>query len=103
MFRGGYAFVGTSRVIPRFRQYAPGLDVDASVCGVHAVDVRSGDVVGSLTWPDGNQIFSVEWLPVSMTRGFPFLAGRRAAASASRALFYSFTNGADPPSALEAR
>ncbi len=32
----GSRCVGTSRVIPRFRAYAPGLDVEASVCGVHA-------------------------------------------------------------------
>ncbi|MGH2362612.1 MAG: DUF4915 domain-containing protein, partial [bacterium] len=35
-FYGQIAFVGTSRVIPRFRRYAPGLDVDTSLCGVHA-------------------------------------------------------------------
>jgi hypothetical protein len=36
------AFVGTSRVIPRFRHYAPGLDVDRSRCGIHAVDLQTG-------------------------------------------------------------
>ena len=45
------AFVGTSRVIPRFRQYAPGLDVEASICGLHAVDTKSGKTRGSLIWP----------------------------------------------------
>ena len=30
-------FVGTSRVLPRFRQYAPGLDVDEGRCGIHAL------------------------------------------------------------------
>ena len=39
------AFVGTSRVIPRFRHYAPGLDVERSVCALHAVD-SSGRVLG---------------------------------------------------------
>lgn len=89
-FRGGVAFVGLSRVIPRFRVYAPGLDVDRSVCGIFAVEVRSGRVLGSLTWPQGNQIFAVDWLPAGLSAGFPFPArGRRAAASVSR-LFYSF-------------
>jgi hypothetical protein len=82
----GIAFVGTSRVIPRFRQYAPGLDDARSVCGVHAVDLRSGEVLGSLRWPLGNQIFAVEWVPADFSLGFPFPVGRRSA----RSLFYRF-------------
>ena len=65
------ALVGTSRVIPRFRMYAPGLDLDRSVCGVHAIDRRSGQLLGSLIWPEGNQIFAVEAVPLSVTSGFP--------------------------------
>ncbi len=29
-FRNGIAFVGTSRILPRFSKYAPGLEVDSS-------------------------------------------------------------------------
>jgi len=65
------ALVGTSRVIPRFRTYAPGLDLDRSVCGVHALDTHSGELLGSLIWPEGNQVFAVEALPLSITSGFP--------------------------------
>jgi uncharacterized protein (TIGR03032 family) len=82
------AFVGTSRVIPRFRQYAPGLDVEGSLCGIHAVDTRSGQFLGSLIYPLGNQIFAVEWLPLELTTGFPFSA-RRATAQQKK-LFYAF-------------
>ncbi len=90
-FCGGVAFVGTSRVIPRFRQYAPGLDVDASVCGVHAVEVKSGRVLGGLTWPAGNQIFAIDWIDRAVATGFPFAAaGRRAAKE--KALFYCYVN-----------
>ena len=71
-FSGDVAFVATSRVIPRFRQYAPGLDVDHSVCGVHAVDAKSGTTIASVIWPRGNQIFAVEAVPSSWTRGLPF-------------------------------
>ena len=89
-FHGDLAFVGTSRVIPRFRQYAPGLDVDKSVCGVHAVDAASGRVLASLRWPAGNQIFAVEWLPRAWTAGLPFRAGARRAAAQERRLFSAF-------------
>jgi uncharacterized protein (TIGR03032 family) len=75
-FWGNVAFVGTSRVIPRFRQYAPGLDVDHSVCGVHAVDPKSGTTLASVVWPRGNQIFALEAVPSSWTRGLPFSSDR---------------------------
>lgn len=88
-FCEGIAFIGTSRVLPRFRQYAPGLDVDASVCGVHAVDAASGVVRASLIWPDGNQIFSVDWAAADFTTGFCFRAGRRASVREKK-LFYAF-------------
>ena len=51
--------------------YAPGLDLERSVCGVHALDARSGDVMGSLVWPEGDQVFAVEALPTELTSGFP--------------------------------
>jgi uncharacterized protein (TIGR03032 family) len=87
-FAGDVAFVGTSRVIPRFRAYAPGLDVDRSVCGVHAVDTRSGRLVGSLTFSSGNQIFAVELVPGEWSDGLPFYRGSSAAGA--RALFYAY-------------
>ena len=88
-FHDGVAFVGTSRVIPRFQQFAPGVDPDRSVCGVHAVDVARGKVLGSLVWPAGNQIFALEWVPAAFSRGLPFRAGRRAS-ERERVLFYAF-------------
>jgi uncharacterized protein (TIGR03032 family) len=90
-FCGHVAFVGTSRVIPRFRHYAPGLDVDRSQCGVHAVDWRSGAILASLIWPGGNQIFAIDWLPSSATSGLPFDTKQTAAArrQATR-LFFTY-------------
>jgi uncharacterized protein (TIGR03032 family) len=90
-FCGNVAFVGTSRVLPRFRRYAPGLDQSASVCGVHAVDTRSGRVLGSLIWPFGNQIFGIEHAPRRFTSGFPLPVGRPRALARIRKLFYSFS------------
>jgi uncharacterized protein (TIGR03032 family) len=87
------AFVGTSRVIPRFRQYAPGLDVESSTCALHAVDTASGRVLGSIQWPYGNQIFAIEWLPSAFSTGFPFVVGKKRAPEREKALFYAFEAG----------
>jgi uncharacterized protein (TIGR03032 family) len=89
-FHNSVAFVGTSRVIPRFRQYAPGLDVNKGLCGLHAVEIKSGKVLGSLNWPFGNQIFAVELVSSEITTGLPFLAGAKRALDRERKLFYSF-------------
>ncbi len=87
-FAGRFAFVGTSRIIPRFAQYAPGLDVARSRCAIHAVDAASGTVAGSLEFPSGNQIFAIEPVPWDWTTGFPFAPGLRP--HAARTLFYAF-------------
>lgn len=87
------AFVGTSRVLPKFTAYAPGLDINESVCAVHALDLKTGNPLGSIVFPYGNQIFAIEWLPAEVSDGLPFLAaGWNSAASegAAKSLFYSF-------------
>lgn len=83
------AFVGTSRVIPRFARYAPGLDVKKSRCGIFAIDTRTGRLLASLEWPAGNQIFAIDWMPDSVTSGF-FFEARRAARAAATAFFYNY-------------
>jgi len=89
-FHGDIAFVGTSRVIPRFQRYAPGLDLETSICAVHAVDVRTATIRGSLRWKWGNQIFAIDWLPRDVTCGFPWDVARKRPARIKR-LFYAFT------------
>ncbi len=89
-FVGDLAFVATSRVIPRFRQYAPGLDVDHSECGLHAVDPRSGQILASLVWPYGNQIFAIEALSPALATGFPFRVGRARPRAQEKQFFYAF-------------
>ncbi len=69
---GSVAFVGVSRVFPKFKSYAPGLSATDQTCGLYAVDLGSGKILGSITWPSGNQIFAIDWMPTSMSRGFPF-------------------------------
>jgi uncharacterized protein (TIGR03032 family) len=86
------AFVGTSRVIPRYHRYAPGLDTTRSQCGVHAVDRRTGRVLGSVVWPSGNQIFAVDWVPTAYSLGFPAVVGGRGSQARLRKLSYRFAS-----------
>jgi uncharacterized protein (TIGR03032 family) len=86
-FHRRVAFVGTSRVLPRFRQYAPGLELSRAVCGVHAIDADTGRVLGSLTWPGGNQIFAVDWVPARLAQALPFVMG---ASNPPLSLFYAY-------------
>ena len=69
--RNGVVFVGTSKIIPRFRHYAPGLDWRTSRAGVHAVELATGRILGSFYWPKGNQIFAIEGIPTKDATGFP--------------------------------
>ena len=68
------ALVGTSRIIRRTAQYAPGIDVDRARCAIHLVDLEGGGIEGSLIWPEGDQIFGIDWIARERCRGF--LAGR---------------------------
>jgi uncharacterized protein (TIGR03032 family) len=86
---GSIAFVGISRVIPRYARYAPGLDAHTSRCGVQAIDTRTGELVASLDWPAGNQVFALDWMPDTVTGGFVFDAGRRGSAG-DAAFFYRY-------------
>lgn len=76
-FHGRFLFVGTSRVLPRYQHYAPGLDPDRCIAGIHILDLQTGKTAASLTWPHGNQLFAIEAVPRSLTVGFPFLASKR--------------------------
>jgi uncharacterized protein (TIGR03032 family) len=86
----GIAFVGSSRVLPRFKQYAPGLDVDRSECGIHAVAIKTGKTLGSLFWPAGNQVFAVDWIPDAWNAGLPFDSAGRRNQKRDRQFFYAF-------------
>ncbi len=71
-FHGDLAFVGTSRVLPKYAHYAPGLDPAQCRAGVHAIDLKAGRVLGSIVWPTGNQLFAIEAAPRRLVVGFPF-------------------------------
>jgi len=85
------AFVGSSRVIPRFRMYAPGLDVDQSVCGIFVVDIVNQQIIGNVVWPFGNQVFSIVAVDSKVTSGFPTRLGAKRETLNEKALYYSFT------------
>ncbi len=87
-FAGDVAFVGTSRVIPRFRHYAPGLQLERTRCAIHAVAVSTGKILGSLEFPSGNQIFAIEPVPAGWTSGLPF--HRKTRSDEARTLFYAY-------------
>lgn len=88
----GIAFVGTSRVIPRFFKYAPGLDVKKSICGIFAVDLKSSKILGSIVWPLGNQIFAIEALESHWASGFIHSVKPSIKKTDPKLLFYAFKN-----------
>lgn len=65
------AFVGVSRVLPKFSQYAPGLK-KSTICGVFAIDLKDNKILGSITWPYGNQIFTIDSLSFWSDAEFPY-------------------------------
>lgn len=71
-FINNIAFVGVSKVIPKFKNYAPGIRDRSQVCGVFAIDVRTKKILGSIEWPYGNQIFGIDFLKSHKCSGFPF-------------------------------
>ena len=89
-FKGNVMFVGTSRVLPRFRSYAPGLDIESGHCGVYALNAETGQTMGSIIWPFGSQIFSVESLAASFSIGLPFRVCGDSDKTFEHSLFYSF-------------
>jgi uncharacterized protein (TIGR03032 family) len=82
----GVAFVGTSRVLPAYAHYAPG--VRDAVCGIHALDAGSGRVLGSIEWPMGNQLFSIESVSAQQFTGLPYNRRRPQGTPAVAQAFY---------------
>ena len=62
-FAGCYAFIGLSKVIPKYEPYAPGIRAEESQCGVAILDLSTGEIVAQLTWDSGYQIYDVQILP----------------------------------------
>jgi uncharacterized protein (TIGR03032 family) len=77
-FKERYMFVGISRILPRFRNYAPGITSENQTCSVAVVDTSKNKIVASIQFPYGNQIFDLAVIPGEVTAGFPFRSTRKA-------------------------
>jgi uncharacterized protein (TIGR03032 family) len=65
-------FVGVSRVLPRFKHYAPGIKSKTQVCSIVAIDLISKKKIGEIKFPFGNQIFAIDYFKSNKCKGFPF-------------------------------
>lgn len=65
-------FVGVSRVLPRFRQYAPGIKSKKHICAIVAIDLKKRKIIGDIKFPYGNQIFAIDFIAAKICTGFPF-------------------------------
>jgi uncharacterized protein (TIGR03032 family) len=71
-FVGNILFVGVSCVLPRFRQYAPGIKSKNQVCAIVAIDIDRCEVIGEIEFPYGNQLFAIDYISSAACKGFPF-------------------------------
>ncbi|MGZ3864203.1 MAG: DUF4915 domain-containing protein [Bacteroidia bacterium] len=80
-FIGDHLFVGVSRVLPRFKAYAPGIDSVNQICSVVAIDLKQNKIVGEVKFPYGNQIFAIDYFLSRECTGFPFHSLKESAAN----------------------
>ncbi len=66
------AFVGTSRILERFENYAPGLRKSEAFTAVYAIDIEKKEIAGKIKFPYGNQIFGIEAMDDELSNGFIF-------------------------------
>ena len=71
-FKDHVAFVGVSKVIQKYKVYAPGIKEKQQQCGVYAIDMNTKKILGHIEWASGNQIFGIEAISSDICRGFLF-------------------------------
>lgn len=71
-FKDNVAFVGVSKVIPKFKVYAPGIKEKQQQCGVYAINMDTKKIIGHIEWGFGNQIFGLETIGTDVCNGFLF-------------------------------
>lgn len=87
----GIAFIGVSKVIPRFKHYAPGIKEEKQVCAVYAVSIKTGRIIGSIEWPYGNQIFGIDFVDKKKSNGFIYKEVR-SSSEKEKSVFYKYCN-----------
>lgn len=80
VFFDNIAFVGVSKIIPKFKIYAPGLQTDNQVCAVYAIDIKAKKIIGHISWEMGNQVYGIEWMNSNVSSGFIFTEAKASAA-----------------------
>jgi uncharacterized protein (TIGR03032 family) len=58
-FYENYAFIGLSRVLPKFIQYAPGIKQKKQECAIEIINLNTLKSEGKIKFPNGNQIFQI--------------------------------------------
>jgi uncharacterized protein (TIGR03032 family) len=66
------AFIGVSRILPRFEHYAPGINEKRQQCGIYAYSLKDKKVLGSILWEAGNQIFAIDFISSAICNGFHY-------------------------------
>ncbi|MCS6818581.1 MAG: DUF4915 domain-containing protein [Chitinophagales bacterium] len=66
------AFIGVSKIIPKYKIYAPGLSIRHQQCAVYAVNISTREILGRIEWEMGNQIYGIDWISADACIGFPF-------------------------------
>ncbi|MBC7553431.1 MAG: DUF4915 domain-containing protein [Taibaiella sp.] len=79
-FIGDILFVGLSRVLPRFRHYAPGITTKTQECAIVALDLVEKRIIGDIKFPFGNQIFGIDFMSSALCTGLPFTVLRKTSA-----------------------
>jgi len=71
-FKDDVAFVGVSKVIQKYKVYAPGIKEKQQQCGVYAINMNTKKIIGNIEWAYGNQIFGLEIISSDACNGFIF-------------------------------
>ncbi len=69
-FKDNIAFVGVSKVIQKYKVYAPGIKEREQQCGVYAINMDTKKIIGHIEWALGNQIFGLETISSDVCNGF---------------------------------
>lgn len=82
-----YLFVGLSKIQSDKRKYAPGLNPIQSLCGISVLCRKSFEVVSTLYWTNGYQIFDVQLIETKYSHNAIFPQNRLSPETPTPAFF----------------